>query len=106
MPVHRSPQERRALVLDWLASDLTAGEFADWRDVSISSLYRWRRELDGDYDPPAGFVELVATPETPPSPDAEPVLIELRLEGATVLVRPGVDAQTLSIVLSALRSAS
>lgn len=41
MAVVRSPEARRTLVLDWLASDLTAGEFADWRGVSISSLYRW-----------------------------------------------------------------
>jgi hypothetical protein len=60
MAVFRSPEARRTLVLDWLASDPTAGEFADWRGVSISSLYRWRRELEGDDDPPFRFVELVA----------------------------------------------
>ena len=105
MAVFRSPEARRTLVLDWLASDLTAGEFADWRGVSISSLYRWRRELEGD-DRPFRFVELVAAPETPPTPDAEPVPVELQLQGATVLVRPGVDAETLALVLAALRSAS
>ena len=106
MAVFRSPEARRTLVLDWLASDLTAGEFADWRGVSISSLYRWRRELEGDDDPPVRFVELMAAPETPPTPDAEPVPVELQLQGATVLVRPGVDAETLALVLAALRSAS
>ena len=105
MAVHRSPEERRALTLDWLASDLTAGEFADWHGVSTSSLYRWRRELDGDADEPVDFVELVAAPETPAASDADPVPVELQLEGAAVLVRPGVDAETLATVLSALRSA-
>ena len=111
MAVHRSPDERRAMVADWLASDLTTEDFARRRGVSITSLYRWRRQLEDGEDAgsAADFVELVAASEESPPPGAtspKPAPIELRLDGVTVLVRPGVDGETLLTVLSAVRAAS
>jgi len=106
MAAHRSISERRALVADWLESDLTTADFADSRGVSPSSLHRWRRQLEsgGHVPAPAGFVELFAASPEPAFPADAP--IEIRLVGASILVRPGADRATLATVLAALRPAS
>ena len=44
MAVFRSPEARRTLVLDWLASDLTAGALAREVGLSQPTLSRWLRE--------------------------------------------------------------
>jgi transposase-like protein len=106
MAAHRSISERRALVADWLESDLATADFADSRRVSPSSLHRWRRQLEsGEDDPaPAGFVELFAASPHPARPADAP--IQIRLANASILIWPGADRATLATVLAALRPAS
>jgi len=104
MAVHRPPHERRKLARRWLASDLSAAAFAERHGVSAASLHRWRRELaSADRSPSPGFVEVVVSEDPAvPSPAAAPA-VEIRLDGAAVLVPPGTDAATLALVLDALR---
>jgi len=107
MASHRSIAERRALVAEWLESDLTTAAFAEICGVSPSSLHRWRGQLDADREtaPQAGFVELVPAPGSA-ARETEAAAIEVRLAGAAIMIRPGIDGETLATVLAALRPAS
>jgi transposase-like protein len=64
MASHRSIAERRALVAEWLESDLATAASAEICGVSPSSLQRWRGQIDADREtaPQASFVELVPAP--------------------------------------------
>jgi len=85
----------------WLASGLTAAEFAQQNGVTTASLARWHRELkqdarDGISDD--GFIELTVRPDTP-EPSAIEIIID---ERHRVLIGPGFDESTLTGVLNVL----
>jgi hypothetical protein len=94
-----SEQRWRERVSRWQGSGQTAAAFAAKEQVSVASLYQWRRRLRGGAGdrPRPRFVPVNVTA-------ARGVLEVVTAGGGVVRVGPGFDAAHLRVVVAALES--
>jgi transposase len=102
-------------VEEWRASGLSAEEYCRGRGLSAGTLYRWssRVRRGGEVArAPGEAVSMARVVRTPTRQqvasghsDGGPAAVVVEVEGARVVVPPGVDAGTVEVVLRALRAA-
>lgn len=100
-------------VEEWRASGLSAEEYCRGRGLSAGTLYRWSSRVRRGGEAaraPGEAVSLARVVRTPARQQvaraggsAAAVVVEV--EGARVVVPPGVDGGTVEVVLRALRGA-
>jgi hypothetical protein len=94
-------------VADWRASGLTAKEYCEGREYSAQNLLYWsstlRRKGSAERRPDreVTMARVIRRVDAEPSPKT-PASIVVRTRTARVEVRPGADAATLALVLTAL----
>ena len=97
-----TPEAKKRVLKDWLASGLSAHRYAKTHDVGESSLLRWQAQLQGkDEVKPAVFVPLEIQQTQPSNTQMSPT-IEIHVGETMIRVRPGFDVETLTRVLRAV----
>ena len=96
MSGYRDESERRAEVLRWRASGLSATRYCAAHGVSLQSLRRWRKEVDGEpaHGPRFVRVEVVRRPSK--------AGLTVAVGAARVYVEEGFSAELLGEVVRAL----
>lgn len=102
-------------VEEWRASGLSAEEYCRGRGLSAGTLYRWSSRLRRSGEAargPGEAVRLARVVRTPARQQVarahsggSPAAVVVEVEGARVVVAPGVEAGTVEVVLKALRAA-
>lgn len=100
---HWSDERKLALVEAAIVPGASVATIAREADVSLSSIYRWRRELCSKLVQPTGFAA-VAVHADPPIDHGVSDMLVIELRGATIRAAGGVSANLLVAALRELKA--